>query len=566
MATERARELEDNARAEAQRLEEEASKLSKWLQGAEDEYISALERGDKREVARLEQELATITEKRDGCAAVASRKREEICARSQATELMTLVYLSSLSAPLQLADIAVLGQRAATKNRQRGITGVLFFSLNAGQFIQILEGGVEEVEHIYETIRKDDRHTDVTLLRKQRIDARRFPTWPLHTLDLAEMDKAEQPLQTALAVLTQHAVIADTCMQLPTRAALVNGGNPLYLEPKRARVITLMVGLHSAADIAGADCGVDKVAGTLCCYADTCGRCVTAQGGTLLQSSVARVHAHWPYTQLARATEAALDIVSALSELRRRATDGTGVDPLVGAVFPCVVLAAGNVVLLRHNQAGQSFLEASGPVVSDCEALMYTGLNTNSQLVTSALVAASIASSGRLHFQELEGCRIKCLKVTDVADAPSSLPDEIAKLLTDMRGGVPRQEPRPEPLQMSSERSALTVSDKGKLRQRRQRFERELPLEDRPVAAQRDVSNVLLTDTELRLQFDKLDVNKNGFLGKEEFKEFLAEFDEMGLYDMVDRVDEVLADYNLLGDDKLSFDEFSIIMLKIAQN
>ena len=49
----------------------------------------------------------------------------------------------------------------------------------------------------------------------------------------------------------------------------------------------------------------------------------------------------------------------------------------------------------------------------------------------------------------------------------------------------------------------------------------------------------------------------------QEFRRFYATQEVQGVPDLV--VDELLTKYNMLGDERLSFEEFSILMLKLAQ-
>eukprot|EP01059_Diplonema_ambulator_P005577 TRINITY_DN15342_c0_g1_i1.p1 TRINITY_DN15342_c0_g1~~TRINITY_DN15342_c0_g1_i1.p1 ORF type:complete len:209 (+),score=45.45 TRINITY_DN15342_c0_g1_i1:171-797(+) len=79
-----------------------------------------------------------------------------------------------------------------------------------------------------------------------------------------------------------------------------------------------------------------------------------------------------------------------------------------------------------------------------------------------------------------------------------------------------------------------------------------------------DVSGVAYTETDLRNLFDALDRNSNGYLDETEFKEFYASLETFGTEPDPRFVDNVLRQYNILGDGKISFDEFSIIMLKVA--
>jgi len=80
-----------------------------------------------------------------------------------------------------------------------------------------------------------------------------------------------------------------------------------------------------------------------------------------------------------------------------------------------------------------------------------------------------------------------------------------------------------------------------------------------------DVSDVPITDDELRVQFDRIDQNGNGWIDKKEFTVFYRELESFGMEESDEELADLLSRYKMLGDDRLSFDEFAIIMLKLAQ-
>eukprot|EP00756_Hemistasia_phaeocysticola_P039573 Hpha_TRINITY_DN16822_c0_g22::TRINITY_DN16822_c0_g22_i1::g.149854::m.149854 len=86
-----------------------------------------------------------------------------------------------------------------------------------------------------------------------------------------------------------------------------------------------------------------------------------------------------------------------------------------------------------------------------------------------------------------------------------------------------------------------------------------------PAYSIQDVSDVPITDDELKEQFEKIDQNGNGWIDKGEFVQFYRELESYGVEETEEELAEILARYNMLGDNRLSFDEFAIIMLKLAQ-
>lgn len=66
---------------------------------------------------------------------------------------------------------------ARANNEVDGLTGYLL--VDGTWFVQILEGDESSVRSTYDRIRKDVRHTDVTLISERRPRARSFPEWSM---------------------------------------------------------------------------------------------------------------------------------------------------------------------------------------------------------------------------------------------------------------------------------------------------------------------------------------------------------------------------------------------------
>ena len=103
-----------------------------------------------------------------------------------------LAYMST-STPWSRPELLELLRAARLKNRSLGVTGVLLH--RQGRFVQLLEGGGEEVQALYATIRADRRHRDVTLIWDDQGDARWFADWWMAFRDLEE-DPVTEPALT----------------------------------------------------------------------------------------------------------------------------------------------------------------------------------------------------------------------------------------------------------------------------------------------------------------------------------------------------------------------------------
>jgi len=92
----------------------------------------------------------------------------------------------------------------------------------------------------------------------------------------------------------------------------------------------------------------------------------------------------------------------------------------------------------------------------------------------------------------------------------------------------------------------------------------EVQAEVAALRADSENTGPLITDEQLLAEFKLLDVNLNGYLEKDEFLEVYKKYDP--LYEECEgTIHKMLQGYNMMGDDKVSYDEFCLIMLKLAQ-
>ncbi|NYJ04423.1 BLUF domain-containing protein [Petropleomorpha daqingensis] len=90
--------------------------------------------------------------------------------------------------PVTLAEI-LRGARSA--NARAGITGALLITDN--WFVQALEGDESTVRALYERIRQDARHENVTLIESGSQDARVFSQWAM--AQVSASGQADIPLE-----------------------------------------------------------------------------------------------------------------------------------------------------------------------------------------------------------------------------------------------------------------------------------------------------------------------------------------------------------------------------------
>ena len=77
----------------------------------------------------------------------------------------------------QLDAINHILQTARSNNSRKEVTGALLYS--SGYFAQVLEGPKASIEQVFESIQRDQRHKDVTVLECSGIHLRDFAEWSM---------------------------------------------------------------------------------------------------------------------------------------------------------------------------------------------------------------------------------------------------------------------------------------------------------------------------------------------------------------------------------------------------
>jgi Sensors of blue-light using FAD len=96
--------------------------------------------------------------------------------------LVRCLYVSRPVKPLTPDVLEPILDKSRLKNPARGITGLLCYQDHI--FVQVLEGGRDAVSELYNTIVRDDRHTDVRLLDFEEIAERRFSNWKMGKVNI----------------------------------------------------------------------------------------------------------------------------------------------------------------------------------------------------------------------------------------------------------------------------------------------------------------------------------------------------------------------------------------------
>jgi hypothetical protein len=100
--------------------------------------------------------------------------------------LVQCLYASRAIAPLGPVILESILTSSRAHNPSHGITGLLCVSGDI--FIQVLEGGRDEVCELFNTIVRDPRHEHVRLLAYEEIRQRKFGGWAMGQVDLAKIN------------------------------------------------------------------------------------------------------------------------------------------------------------------------------------------------------------------------------------------------------------------------------------------------------------------------------------------------------------------------------------------
>jgi len=100
--------------------------------------------------------------------------------------MIRIVYTSTAVKDLKPEDLLQILKSCRKNNSANDITGILLYSKRT--FFQALEGEEATLIPLFELIKKDPRHKDVTLIEKKEITEREFPYWNMGFQKLDQLD------------------------------------------------------------------------------------------------------------------------------------------------------------------------------------------------------------------------------------------------------------------------------------------------------------------------------------------------------------------------------------------
>ena len=100
--------------------------------------------------------------------------------------LVRLLYASRAAEAVTPDLIDAILQSSRKHNPACGITGVLCYGGEV--YMQVLEGGRDAVNELYNKIVRDERHRDIVLLHYQEVAERKFAGWTMGQVNLGKVN------------------------------------------------------------------------------------------------------------------------------------------------------------------------------------------------------------------------------------------------------------------------------------------------------------------------------------------------------------------------------------------
>jgi hypothetical protein len=126
--------------------------------------------------------------------------------------LVRLLYASRTVKPIGVAEIDGIVAQSRKHNAEIGITGILCQS--GDMFLQVLEGGRSAVNHLYNSIVRDERHREVVILHFEEICERRFSGWTMGQVNLAKVNPSTLLKYGEKPALDPYSMSGRTAMAL----------------------------------------------------------------------------------------------------------------------------------------------------------------------------------------------------------------------------------------------------------------------------------------------------------------------------------------------------------------
>jgi len=91
--------------------------------------------------------------------------------------MLSLIYVSTSVKIMKDDELLDILKVSRENNETGNVTGMLLYK--GGNFMQVLEGPDDAVNTIFDAIKKAPRHKDVSVISREQIQVRQFPSWEM---------------------------------------------------------------------------------------------------------------------------------------------------------------------------------------------------------------------------------------------------------------------------------------------------------------------------------------------------------------------------------------------------
>ena len=105
--------------------------------------------------------------------------------------MINLIYASTNSYPFSEDELLSLLETSHENNAERNITGMLVYG--NGDFLQVIEGEEDQINTLFNIIKQDHRHKNITLIAKTHITQRTFTDWKMGFIHLDHITEQTLP-------------------------------------------------------------------------------------------------------------------------------------------------------------------------------------------------------------------------------------------------------------------------------------------------------------------------------------------------------------------------------------
>lgn len=99
--------------------------------------------------------------------------------------LQQLIYMSASTQEVSADALEQILEVSRRNNIAKQITGLLV--VKGTTFLQVLEGESEVIKPLFQKLRQDQRHRQISIVSWETIDQRNFPQWSMGFKNLADI-------------------------------------------------------------------------------------------------------------------------------------------------------------------------------------------------------------------------------------------------------------------------------------------------------------------------------------------------------------------------------------------